>query len=66
MYTVAHQFPANRAVYFIIYTRILGKSALNFIRDFIGNLALVYINVVSYKHLRANETSEVLVCRLLL
>ena len=45
--TVAHQFPANRAVYFIIYTRILGKSYGKLLWDFIGNLALIYINMWS-------------------
>ena len=45
--TVAHEPLTSRAAYFIMYVRILGKSFGKFIWDFIGNLALVYINVWS-------------------
>ncbi len=47
--TVAHEPPPTWAAYIVIYnvTRILGKSALNFIRDFIGKLALIFINLWS-------------------
>ena len=44
---VVHKIPMTWTVYLTIYVQILGKSFGKFIWDFIGNLALIYINVWS-------------------
>ena len=45
--TVAHEPPTTWAAYLVLYVRILGKSVLNFIWDFTGKLALIWINLWS-------------------
>ena len=47
VYDVVHKIPMTWTVYLTIYVQILGKSFGKFIWDFIGNLALIYINVWS-------------------
>ena len=53
---VAHKIPMTWTVYLLIYVEILGKSFGKFIWDFIGNLALIYINVWSGGRLRACQS----------
>ena len=46
-YVVVHKIPMTWTVYLVIYVQILGKSFGKFIWDFIGNFALILINVWS-------------------